>query len=211
MKAKSSTFTESNLLFNFDKHWDLRAFDKQAYYKVLSGYGFKGVDFVGILDRQTPVLMEVKNYQRRVQSPKAPDIQSILGEHPELIDVFITKIEDTLAAIRVIQKSLQRKRGYRLAQKWNAVWNTDFFPDKDWRFWTHLHRLIEGKNTSIHLVLCLRTESSYPNLTATQILELKAALRHDIESYFQDLTIKFYIIDKVNNPYATHLDIREKN
>lgn len=204
---KNKIFSESNLKFQFDNNWEVIAFDKTNYYKILSGYGLKGVDFLGLLHHETPVLIEVKNYKWRVQSPKAPDIKDILGDDPQLIDMFIGKIEDTLSAVRIIYKLLNRKWSYRLLKKVNTWLGTAMYLRSDWQFWTQLYENIYIHNNRPHYVLWLRTEKDYPEFSEAQILALKATLRKEIDWHFEESKPKFYIADIANNPYRDSLHV----
>ena len=62
-----NTFIESGLTFSFSKRWKVLKYDKHRFYRYLSGSGFKGVDFIGVLDEKQLVLIEVKNYKDRFE------------------------------------------------------------------------------------------------------------------------------------------------
>jgi len=54
-------FKESDLTFNFSqKEWEIIRYDTHRYYKILSGAGLKGVDFLGIYQKNKVVFFEVK-------------------------------------------------------------------------------------------------------------------------------------------------------
>jgi len=103
-------FRESGLVFEFDPgRWIVKAFDDHPYYRALSGHGFKGVDFIGLLNGQELVCVEVKNYRRTF-----PD-------HPSLLQEFLLqeqagvlrKMEDTLRILDLIHQYYRRKWGFR--------------------------------------------------------------------------------------------------
>lgn len=208
-KNNRTIFEESNLHFHFNENWQVQAFDKTKYYKALSGRGFKGVDFIGILNQKTPVLIEAKNYERRSFSPKAPDIKNILGDNPRLVTQFIHKMEDSLYVVRVIEKVLLRKWSYRFASFWERQFRSTYFYTKEWLFWKHLFELLDHESTTVHFVLWLRTESTYPDLDLSQILQLKQNLRANIHTHFDDVRHKFYIANRENNPYEGSLEVKE--
>ena len=85
-------FIEGNLLFRFDERWScLSHWDRHdAYYRGIrrceSG---KAVDFIGVLDRKVPYLIEVKDF--RIHERSAAKLS--------LPCEFERKIRDTIAAL----------------------------------------------------------------------------------------------------------------
>jgi len=185
----------------------LRKFDDHKYYKTLSGYGLKGVDFIGILNNEQVYLIEVKNYKRRKKSPVPLNIGQILGERPPLIDAFIGKIEDTISAINVVQKFLLRKRTYRWSVKLWQWLPASLLRNSEWYFWTRVHDLVHSADEQLHLVLWLETEVSYPDLDATQLVRLHKLLETEIQMHFEDLTAHFEVASRKENGFGELLKV----
>jgi len=123
-------FRESGLVFEFDPgRWIVKAFDDHPYYRALSGHGFKGVDFIGLLNGQELVCVEVKNYRRTF-----PD-------HPSLLQEFLLqeqagvlrKMEDTLRILDLIHQYYRRKWGFRYLDPIFSHYPAVF---REWGFWS---------------------------------------------------------------------------
>lgn len=148
------TFTESNLRFTFQKQWKIEKYDTHKYYQGLSGAGFKGVDFLGILEDRQLVLFEVKNYTIRNHHMKAP-VQQELLDRPELLAQTVSKkVTDTLHTISLVQKYYQRKWWYR---NFFSVFRKWYIPSRDWIFWTRAYELSQ-KTENIWAVLWLESD-----------------------------------------------------
>lgn len=146
MQQNAFSFTEGRLIFRFDPaHWQVRKYDDHTYFKGFSGVGLKGVDFVGILDENLLVLLEVKNYTWKGTSFREKDVRQTLQYPDQIIAAVIQKMEDTLAGLRAIRIHYQRKQ----ARTWRWL---DRFRKKDEEqaFWNQATSLMEdGK------LLCL--------------------------------------------------------
>ncbi len=62
------TFSESDICFRFGPEWVVYRYDTHRYYRSWNGVGLKGMDFIGILDEGTLVVMEVKTFAFALQA-----------------------------------------------------------------------------------------------------------------------------------------------
>jgi len=207
VSQKHTTFQESDLTFQFSQNWVIKKFDNHKYYRILSGYGLKGVDFIGILNQTTLVLIEVKNYRWRKESPKAPDISDILGNQPPLIDAFAYKIEDTILAINTVHKYLLRKWTFRLNQ---FIWKyvpIHWFTNGEWAFWERCHQILLNNKKEVHYVLWLNTDKQYHEMDSKQIDALQVKLQTAIDLHFSEDDAPIFVCNKFNNPYEDDLKV----
>jgi len=124
-------FIERNTIVDFEDDWYVIKLDEHRYYKRVSGYGLKAVDFVATHPKIGVFLIELKDYEKGRESI------------PENIDlVMIEKQEDTLKLMRIIEKYYQRQFIYRL-MRW--INNDKLYP-KDWRFWIYTFDHIKKGN-----------------------------------------------------------------
>ena len=205
--SQHTTFEESDLTFQFSRNWVVKKFDDHKYYRILSGYGLKGVDFIGILDQTTLVLIEVKNYKRRKESPKAPNITDILGNKPPLIDAFVYKIEDTILAINTVHKYLLRKWQFRLNQ---FIWKhlpIHWFTNGEWAFWERCHQILSQKKEQVHYVLWLNTDEEYDEMKTQEVGALANHLQKSINQYFSEDPSPIFVCNNSNNPYLKDLKV----
>lgn len=136
-------FRESDLLFTFSKDWVVKKYDSHAYFKILSGHGLKGVDFIGIFENRALYLIEVKNYNKRSYSPAAPDWTDIEGSAYPLALALNCKIEDSLRLIKVVNKYLTRQWWF-LSSTWlRKLFNRNKLK-KDWHFWQRVGEILEN-------------------------------------------------------------------
>lgn len=139
-KIRTNVLLESGLRFAFSANWQVKQYDTHAYYKALVSSGMKAVDFLGIYEDRL-YLIEVKNYRYRFEGQ--PDI--VQPSAATLAETIITKTQDSIRAIQVIQRYHQRKWLYRLIcplllrlpARWLGNW--------DWVFWTKAYELLERK------------------------------------------------------------------
>ena len=106
------TFQESDLKFEFsDTHWLVKKYNTHRFFKILSGAGLKGVDFIGIYQNEQVVFWEVKNYRTKHRDK----IQSylVIDNTPVFIEKIVRKVVDTLTAISVVHQYLRRQWWYR--------------------------------------------------------------------------------------------------
>ncbi|AEE51663.1 hypothetical protein [Haliscomenobacter hydrossis] len=131
------TFHESGLVFRFPEDWLVRKFDSHTFYRGLSGFGFKAVDFIVLPPEGPLLLLEVKNYFNRDPRINAPVPPELLPIPAILADKLHEKSADTLEAILKIQRYYFRKWSYRLLLPWlfRLRWKRS-----DWVFWTLVHQ-----------------------------------------------------------------------
>lgn len=143
-----ASYSESDLVFQFPPHWGVRKYDEQPFYKKMSGFGLKGMDFLLVdpIGEGHLYLVEVKNY--RIRTNDGGTFVPRLKSPAELAAILATKYEHTLHAIRAIQLYYQRKWWYRLFG--NRLTRSRRF-QSDAIFWHHVLRL--AQNQTQHTVL----------------------------------------------------------
>jgi len=139
------SFKESDLQFTFSEGWVVKKYDDHAYFKILSGHGLKGVDFIGIYENKQVYLIEVKNYNKRSYSPVDPDWSDIEGETIPLASAMHNKIEDSLRLIKAVNSYLSKRWWYRSASWLRTVLGNNELI-KDWHFWKRVGELLETSN-----------------------------------------------------------------
>lgn len=132
--------------FVFNQNWLVRPYDKHTFFQGLSGAGLKGVDFLGMHNRDHLVLMEVKNYLPDPDGRRYRQISQRLAA-PEAIGASLaSKMQDTLRAIDLIHRYFQTRLGYRLAYPF-LPWMKQAAPE--WYFWTHARKLMDFRVSMI--------------------------------------------------------------
>lgn len=132
------TFRESGLVFEFpSSHWVVKPFDRHPFYKVLSGQGFKGVDFIGLHNDEELVCMEVKNYRRSVLTTESEWLAFLESERR----VVEHKMEDTLQILELINQYYRRKSFFRLLNPLFSRFPAFF---SEWGFWSRAKDLSEN-------------------------------------------------------------------
>jgi len=172
-------FIESDISFSFDSDWTVKKYDEHAYFRILSGHGLKGVDFIGIYKQQSLYLIEVKNYHQRSYSPVAPDWSDITGTNPNLASAFNEKIKDTLQLIDVVILYLSRRWWSKPALTLHRLLGSTKLT-KDWQFWTKVKSLTED-SSQVHPILYLALPPAFlhqEQTTATQYLQHLASTIH---------------------------------
>ncbi len=195
-------FHESDLTFKFDDNWQVYKFDDHRFYKYLSGQDLKAVDFIAIFKNEFLLLMEVKNYNKRKQSPVAPNIKNILGEEPALVHAFQKKISDSIRAIRAIRTFYERKWWFRVFYKMMP-----FLKQSETAFWLNASEILDDKKLSVHLVLWLEIAESYPDLSHVEIDLLRRKIVSNAETSFQMINPKIQLVEMNANPYDKHLQV----
>jgi hypothetical protein len=194
-------FRESDIIFQFNENWVVNKYDEHRYFQRLAGAGLKGVDFLGIYNKEELVLIEVKNYRIRYKEKAPTEIYHIL-ENPEvLVEKIKQKSEDTLRAIRVINKLYQRNWFYKLWMPILKLLRNTPFTVNTWLFWTRAQVLIEtGK---FKVILWLENEEEYEIFSKEDVLSFRdrvQVLLNDNES-----NIDFKIID-IRKPKSSFND-----
>jgi len=160
-------YKESDLTFEFNHDWEVMKYDEHAYFKILSGSGLKGVDFIGIYQHKWLYLIEVKNYHRRSYSPKEPDWSALKGNNPALVNDFFEKIVDSLKLIWLVERYLQRQWWYSVASWLRRLLNRNKM-SKDWHFWKAVNTIaLEPDN----ILAVLWIESGSPLLESLHTTE----------------------------------------
>ncbi len=188
-----TTFIESNFVFEFGKTWSVISFDQHKYFKMLSGHGLSGVDFVAF-SKEEVLLIEVKNYKRRPQSPKPPDISDLLGNPPPLAHAFQEKIQDSLQIFRVIEAYFQRKWWFSGYKKLVGIWKGFQFLHPDVYFWIQLFEQICKQENSTTAILFLEVESQYPELNPDELHQMQLQLQREMELFAPKLNIQSKIL-----------------
>lgn len=141
----------------------------------MSGAGLKGVDFLGIYQKNKVVFFEVKHFR----SPQFAETiaYSIFADTPAFTKRITGKLQDTLKAIRVISQYLERKWWYRFLIRYIDFIPTSFIKNRDWYFWYRLHLMVPQKEVLTY-VLWLEIQekqADYPteNLLPTLTKELE--------------------------------------
>jgi len=182
------TFQESDLQFYFDNaHWRVMKYDAHRYYKILSGAGLKGVDFIGIHNKKQLVFFEVKHF-------RSPKVNSKENEALFIQQIY-DKMEDTITAIQVIEKLLNRKRWYRYFLKLESYIPFYFVQNRDWYFW---HRIIQlwKVNSSNDFVLWVEIAPSYSKLGGNNF---RKKLQEKLAIEFSEFKIQ-PILASIKNP-----------
>lgn len=169
------TFQESDLKFQFsDADWQIIKYDAHRYFKILSGAGLKGIDFLGIYQGKQVVFFEVKNFH--THQPINNDAYQIIENTPEFIESIIGKMEDTLSAIKIVIQYLQRKWWYRLFLNYQQFIPTIFIQQKDWYFWHRIQALISDSE-EWQFVLWLEIDGS---ITPAKKKALRTTIQKDL-------------------------------
>lgn len=187
-------YYESDLRFEFDSdYWEVKKYDTHRYYKILSGAGLKGVDFLSIYREKQIIYIEVKNFRNK--HPTAPPSYLILEDTKAFVDKISEKLSDTHKAIQVIRKYLGRKWWFRLflrLQKWIP---RSILAKQDWYFWYKVYELSQRKEQQV-LVLWLEIDTPMPNSNRTLLYD---KLDENLELLLKNQVQKV-IISNLKNP-----------
>jgi hypothetical protein len=149
-----SSFTESDLHFEFPSHWGVRVYDDHRFYKSMSGLGLKGVDFL-LIDPSGAghlYLIEVKNYRTRIREEGS--YVAKLKPAAELAATVAAKYKHTQRALRAVQLYYRRKWWYRLLE---GQFKKSRYLHYDLVFWTRAYALANDPERHT-LLLWLETE-----------------------------------------------------
>jgi len=92
-------------------------YDEHRFYRYLSGSGFKGVDFIGVLDEKQLALIEVKNYKDRYLLDESDPTEGLIDDPLAYADKYAQKFKDTFQLIGIIRKYYKRKWWFRHTRK----------------------------------------------------------------------------------------------
>ncbi len=174
---KTQSFKESDIEFTFGADWAVKKYDDHAYFKMLSGHGLKGVDFIGIYKNESLYLIEVKNYHKRSYSPVDPDWSDIEGGSPPLGAHLYGKMEDSLRLIRIVNKYLSTRWWFKMASYFRRTFKKEAL-QKDWHFWTRVGELSQDP-ASVHPVLWLEMDPKLYEPSDLRIASLTTRLQNE--------------------------------
>lgn len=112
----ADVYEESGLTFRFDADaWVVRRYDAHPFYRVLSGRGYRGVDFL-LLHRREPraVWLEVKHYVRADGGGPGDTLRELLADPSGLARHLAEKQADTLRGLRQIDHHYRTRWWWRL-------------------------------------------------------------------------------------------------
>lgn len=176
------TFLESGLQFDFTPtNWRVMKYDTHRYFKILSGAGLKGIDFIGIHKEEALIFFEVKHF--RTNNPNSKTTFLIFDDTALFIQNITAKMEDTITAIKVIIKYLNRKAWYRYFLKLEQYIPSQLLQQKDWYFWHQIHQL-RSANTSNSFVIWLEIDSDYSEMADDTFWQsLQSKLTQELEQF----------------------------
>ena len=191
-RKKHTVFEESSLAFSFDNQWVIYKFDDHRFYKQLAGQNVSGIDFIGIYQQKTLVLMEVKNYiDRYFKDSKDPSVDFFANQEIHLKKIT-KKYVDALRVIEAVHRAYQRKWWYRLVQKTLFRFlKKERFLHWEFVFWTKAWELMEAGD--LRLVLWLEVEDY-----GVQILKIEG----------EDLIKKVEVMSRKKNDFAKSLTVK---
>ncbi|PHI21606.1 hypothetical protein CEQ90_01980 [Lewinellaceae bacterium SD302] len=147
-------FQESDINFTLAPSWVVRKYDDHTFFRGLSGFGLKGVDFIALLPDGRLGLIEVKNYHPRpdkvngtvhpIKRKKAADLAKNLDQ----------KYHDTLRAIRVVGRYYRTKWFYRW--RFQLLYPFERLANSDLYFWKEASRRADGP-IPVVIILWLET------------------------------------------------------
>ncbi len=191
------TFTESGLDFQFSKRWQVLKYDEHRFYRYLSGSGFKGVDFIGILDEKQLVLIEIKNYKDRFSLDESDPTGDLLTDPITYAEKYSQKFQDTFQLIGIIRKYYQRKWWFKqLRQLILQIIPRNWLLQFDWGFWNIAIQLIDEKKVKILIVLWLELDDTLP---ASTIKKSTDQIRNYLKKQFKEPEAEVIISNSKTN------------
>lgn len=189
-KPVNIIFEESNLSFSFDNQWIVHKYDDHRFYQQLAGRSVSGIDFIGIYQEKTLVLMEVKNYiDRYFKDDKNPS-EDFLSKQEFYLKKIAKKYVDSLRVIEAVQRAYQRKWWFQLAQKTLfRVVKKERFLHWEFVFWTKAWELVEAGE--LRLVLWLEIENGEEQIFKINekelpvLVEIMSQKNHSFEDSLQ--------------------------
>lgn len=166
-------FQESDLIFDISPSWVVRKYDEHTFFRGLSGYGLKGVDFVALLPDGRLGLIEVKNYHPRLKEDGS--LHPIKRKKAAKLAASLAhKYHDTLRAIRVIQLYYRRKWYYRL--RYALFFPFEKAANSDLYFW---HEAAKRAQSGLPVTIILWLET--PKAAKTYRTKIYAHLANHID------------------------------
>lgn len=179
------TFQESNLQFVFnDVKWaHLLKFDEETDFKLTeeSVSGTKGIDFSGIFEKSTLVLIEVKNF-RGYRIENKP--RMIGGADPLWLEVA-QKMRDAIAV-----KVGAARNSTHQAATWNAYLE-----------------ILKNQKKQLHLVLWLEQDAPFGIQQKYRSVEEVELFRRQLKRSLKWLTNKVDVVNISTNPFSNSLTV----
>ncbi|MEM6320004.1 MAG: hypothetical protein AAF960_20195 [Bacteroidota bacterium] len=133
-------FKESGFSFDFpDDDWQIIRFDQHRYFKILSGAGLKGVDFLGIYQKKRLVFIEVKHFRTPAGKPFKP--YPILTNTTEFVQQIEQKYLDSVRLLNIVYQYLRRKWWFRWFEKGTSAFSDTLFQKSSTYFWRQAYLL----------------------------------------------------------------------
>ncbi len=167
------TFEESGWQFQFEDHWEVLPYDKHRYYRYLSGYGLKGIDFLAWSHAaQRLFLLEVKNFAPQEWNGPSPNMALVLEDPAAYADEMIEKFEDSLRLFQIIHQYLARKWWYRSYWKFRGQWAPAWLKARlPLSIWERAYRLSQGQVEKLCLCLWIQLAEEVSPAQATTFLQ----------------------------------------
>jgi len=201
------TFNESGLTFTFPSDWLVYKYDQHRFYKYVSGYGLKGVDFMIITDEGDLILLEVKNYFNRFKDAKESPTLAIKNDPMAYAKKFAGKYEDSFQLINSIHQYYQQRHRYR----WFIKPLFQYLPKglqlkTDWGFWTKAHELLEQGKVKLMLWMELNE-----NIVSDREKQIDEPTRAHIVEQFPQHPFSIHWIDLEKSVIQVKLERNESN
>lgn len=188
-----TVFHESDLLFTFSDQWQIKSFDRHPFYQALAGQGLKGVDFIGVLNGEQVVLMEVKNYRVRFPTAIPPIQNKLTGASPAIVATMRRKATDTQRVLRVIRKYYQKRWWLRPARWLLRKLPLRYQLGIEWLFWLWVEdKVARGDFT---LALWMELDDTYDSFDAIQLRQLRKRVQRQLRLQLSDLASDTILVD----------------
>ncbi|MBI5917090.1 MAG: hypothetical protein HY842_17090 [Bacteroidetes bacterium] len=179
------TLQESNLQFVFnDMHWEhLLKFDDETDFKQAQEavQGTKGVDFSGIFEKNTLVLIEVKNF-RGYRIENKP--RMVGGDDPLWLEIA-RKMRDAIAVIVGAARNYPHQ-----ATAWNAYLE-----------------VLRNKRKQLHLVLWLEQDAPISKQQKYRSVADEEVFRRQLKRSLKWLTQKVDVANVSTTPFSNSLTV----
>ena len=172
-------------------------YDEHRFYRYLSGSGFKGVDFIGILDEKQLALIEIKNYKDRFTLDESDPTGDLLTDPIAYAEKYSQKFQDTFQLIGIIRKYYQRKWWFKhLRGLFLRLIPRNWLLQFDWGFWNIVIQLIDEKKVKILVVLWLELDDELP---VSKIENSTDQIRDYLKMQFKDSEAEVIIVNSKAN------------
>ncbi len=180
------TFEESGIRFAFDEtFWSwLCKYDEETDYKKIKIEHTKAVDFIGILNQRSLVLIEVKNFKghRIANKPRTEN-----GDDPIELEVA-QKFRDTLSGII------------------GGVRSSTHHTER----WENYLNILSNKQLEVHTILWLEEDKPIlPPSVSSKRIKAKGGTYTDIlKTKMNWLNCRVLVVDSSNQPYGDSLTVQ---